>query len=415
MALSDRAGSQESGTNLTRVKDFNEVVVLDLIRGRPGLTRPAITEATGLTLQTVSNITRRLLNVGIIREQTAPARPGRGRPQRRLTINDDAAYALGVQLDRTGVAVALVNLAGEIRARHTFPIGDDEAPERVMDRLATVAGDLVASSGVAADRVLGAGIGTPGPMDLRDGRLLSPLHFGHWDDFPLRSVAADVLGMRVIMDNDATAAALGEQWRGLGRGVPSFVYLYLGLGLGSGLVLAGHAFRGLRGNAGEISHVQVDPDGPPCACGANGCLGLYATPEGLLREGRRAVLEAMPGTAPAFPESAAEVIGSTHPLFVDVVARAAEHLAEVVVELARVLDPELIVIGGPLTAELGARFRDAAELRLALFDAPGTPAPPVRLSEIGSDAGVIGAATLILHDLYAPTIGKLSLSGLATR
>jgi predicted NBD/HSP70 family sugar kinase len=415
MALSDSPGSNGSGTNLTRVKDYNEVVVLDLIRGRPGLTRPAITEATGLTLQTVSNITRRLLDVEVIREETDAARSGRGRPQRRLLINDDAAYALGVQLDRGGVAVGLVNLAGEIKAAETFPIGDEETPAGVMERLAAVAAGLIRTAGVSADRVLGAGIGSPGPLDLRAGRLLSPVHFGRWDDFPLRDVATEVLGMRVIMDNDATAAALGEQWRGLGRGTASFVYHYLGLGLGAGLVLGGHAFRGLRGNAGEISHVQVDPDGPPCACGANGCLGLYVTPEGLLREARRAVLEALPGCAPPFPETAAEVIGGEHPLFVHVVARAAAYLARVVVELCRVLDPELIVLGGPLTAELGARFRDAAELHLALLDAPGTPSPPVRLSEIGSDAGVIGAATLILHDLYAPTIGKLSLSSLTPR
>src|SRR3954470_20456091 len=386
MALSDRAGSQESGTNLTRVKDFNEVVVLDLIRGRPGLTRPAITEATGLTLQTVSNITRRLLNVGIIREQTAPARPGRGRPQRRLTINDDAAYALGVQLDRTGVAVALVNLAGEIRARHTFPIGDDEAPERVMDRLATVAGDLVASSGVPADRVLGAGIGTPGPMDLRDGRLLSPVHFGHWDDFPLRSVAADVLGMRVIMDNDATAAALGEQWRGLGAGARSFVYVYMGHGLGTGLILGGEAHRGLRGNAGEISHIQVDPEGPPCDCGANGCLALYVTPGGMLREARRAVLEALPGGAPAWPETIDDVLDGDEALFAAVVEGAAQRLAGVVVELARVLDPELVVLGGPMAARAGGRFQEAIAARLAILDKPGAPPPRVELSRIGVDA-----------------------------
>ena len=104
------------------------------------------------------------------------------------------------------------------------------------------------------------------------------LHPRSWTHFPLAGAVADALGLRVIMDNDATAAALGERWRGIGDGAESFVYLYLGDGIGGGLVLDGQAYRGLRGNTGEISHIQVDPDGPACDCGGNGCLALYTTP-----------------------------------------------------------------------------------------------------------------------------------------
>jgi predicted NBD/HSP70 family sugar kinase len=413
MALSPRPSSSESGTNLARVKDYNEVVVLDLIRSRGEVTRPTIADATGLTLQTVSNITRRLLDADVVREDVDAARPRGGRPQRRLRVNDDAAHAVGIQLDRASVSVGLVNLAGAIRAGETFAIAEDDAPGDVVARMAATAQRLVTGTGVNADRVLGAGIGAPGPLDLRTGRLLGPLDFGHWDHFPLREVAAEALGMRVILDNDATAAALGEQWRGLGSGASTFVYLYLGRGLGCGMVLQGQAFRGLRGNAGEISHLQVDPAGPPCDCGANGCLGLYATPDGLLREARRAVLEARPGTAPAFPDSFEDIVSGDEPAFAEIIASAGDRLARVVVELTRMLDPELIVLGGPFTGALGEPFREAIALRLALLDAPGAPPPAVALSRIGSDAGVIGAATLILHDLYAPTMGKLSLAGLA--
>jgi predicted NBD/HSP70 family sugar kinase len=403
--------SPESGTNLARVKDFNQVVVLDLIRSRGELTRPAIAEATGLTLQTVSNIVRRLLAAGVIVEESVAGTPRGGRAQRRLRVNDEAAYAIGIELDRDCVAVAVINLGGEIKAQETFAIAGGEAPRVVVGRMAETVDALLIRAAVPPDQVLGAGIAAPGPLDLRSGQLLSPLHFEGWDNFPLRSVVSETLGMRVIMDNDATAAAVGEQWRGLGSGVSNLVYLYLGRGLGAGMILNGQAFRGLRGNAGEISHVQVDPGGPPCDCGSNGCLGLYATPEGLLREARRAVLEARSG-APPFPETTEEVLAASHPLFADVIARAADRLARLVVELTRVLEPELIVLGGPHVGTLGRPFHDAICLRLALIDAPGTPPPRVELSQIGIDAGVIGAATLMLHDLYAPTMGKLSLAGL---
>jgi predicted NBD/HSP70 family sugar kinase len=124
------------------------------------------------------------------------------------------------------------------------------------------------------------------------------------------------------------------------------------------------------------------------------------------------VLEA-PAGAPPFPESIDEVLDGDAPLFADVVARAAARLAEVVVELTRVLDPELIVLGGPFAARAGGPFQEAMTMRLGLLGAPGAPPPRVELSRIGIDAGVVGAATLVLHDLYAPTMGKLSLAGSA--
>jgi predicted NBD/HSP70 family sugar kinase len=397
-----------AGTNLARVKDYNEVVVLGLVRSHGGLTRPAIAEATGLALQTVSNIVRRLMAADALVEDTV--RNGGGRSQRRLRVNDEAAYAIGIKLDRADVAVAVVNLAGEIKALDDLVIAPGEDPRAVVGRIASAARALMHSAGVVEERVLGAGIGAPGPLDLHTGSLLSPMAFEGWDNFALRDELSAALGMRVIMDNDATAAALGEHWRGLGAGAGSFVYVYMGHGLGTGLILGGEAHRGLRGNAGEISHIQVDPEGPPCDCGANGCLALYVTPSGMLREARRAVLEALPGGAPAWPQTIDDVLDGEVALFAAVVERAAQRLADVVVELARVLDPELVVLGGPMAARAGDRFQVAIATRLAILDKPGAPPPRVELSRIGVDAGVTGAATLVLHDLYTPTMGKLSLA-----
>jgi predicted NBD/HSP70 family sugar kinase len=130
----------------------------------------------------------------------------------------------------------------------------------------------------------------------------------------------------------------------------------------------------------------------------------------MLREARRAVLEALPGGAPAWPQTIDDVLDGEVALFAAVVERAAQRLADVVVELARVLDPELVVLGGPMAARAGERFQVAIATRLAILDKPGAPPPRVELSRIGVDAGVTGAATLVLHDLYTPTMGKLSLA-----
>ena len=227
----------------------------------------------------------------------------------------------------------------------------------------------------------------------------------------MRDKVAEVLGLPVIMDNDATAAALGERWRGVGRRAESFVYLYLGAGFGAGLVFGPTAYRGLRGNAAELSHIQVDPAGPPCDCGSRGCLSVFVNPDGLLREARRAALEATPSHALAdVPDTVEALVAHEDPRLREVVARAAAHLARVVVDCSRIVDPELIVLGGPLVGVVGPPFAEAIARGLERLDEPGAPPPGVELSESGSDAGVIGAATLVLHDLYAPTARKLSLS-----
>ena len=410
MALRGEGGPREWGTNLARVKDYNEVVVLGLVRSSGPIGRPAIAAATGLTLQTVSNIARRLLAAGTVVEDAVG---GAGRLKRALRIDPDAGYAIGIQLVRSSLAVGVVDLAGEIRARAETAIEPEESSEQVLARLAALVDEAVAEARVDRAKLLGAGIGAPGPLDLREGRMLNVLHPRSWRHFPIAGAVADALDLRVIMDNDATAAALGEHWRGIGNGAENFVYLYLGVGIGGGLVLDGQAYRGLRGNTGEISHIQVDPGGPPCECGSRGCLALFTNPDGLLREAARVALEA-PATQPVAdpPTTLDALVAHPDPRLAAVVERAGAHLARVVVECSRVLDPELIVLGGPFVPLLGGPFGAAIERSLEKIDEPGAPPPRVELSNSGSDAGVIGAATLVLHDVFAPTSRKLSLVSL---
>jgi len=405
MALSKAKG--DSGTNLARVKDYNEVVVLDLIRAAGPMARPAIAAATGLTLQTVSNIARRLLGAGVVVQEPEP---GSGRPRRALRVNPDAGFALGIELVRTHLAVGVVDLAGCIRGRAETVFAIDEPPADVLARLVGLVAEAVAQAGISADRLLGAGIGAPGPLDLRAGALLDVLNPPSWSGFRMRDAVAEALALPVIMDNDATAAALGERWAGIASDTDCFVYVYLGTGLGSGLVLNGQAYRGLRGNAGELSHIRAEPDGPPCECGSNGCLGLYVSPDGLLREARRVALEAPPNRPiAACPLTVEELVASDEPRYRDVVADAGRRLASVLTEVSRVLDPELVVLGGPLVSAVGDVFGAQVRQAVAQLAAAGAPAPRVEVSRIGWDAGMIGAATLVLHELYAPTARKLSL------
>jgi predicted NBD/HSP70 family sugar kinase len=404
MALRGAAG-RDWGTNLARVKDYNEAVVLDHMRKGGSVTRAAIATATGLTLQTVSNITRRLQDAGLAAAE-GPA--GRGQ---RYAVNSDAAFALGIQLVRSKLVVGVVDVAGAVRGSAETGFALDEPPEKVLARLPGLLGQAVGEAGIARERLLGAGIGAPGPLDLRAGALLNVLSPPSWSGFPMRDAVEQAVQLRTILDNDSTAAAMGELWSGAAAGCDDFIYVYLGTGLGSGLVLGGHPYRGLRGNAGEISHLQVEPDGPPCDCGRRGCLGLYPTPSGLLREAQRVILEAPPlQEIRERPGTVEELAAAREPRLTAVITAAGDRLGRVLAEMARMLDPELIVLGGPLVPHVGERFREAIGARLQGQGEPDAPPPRVERSRIGSEAGVVGAATLVLHDVYAPSSRKLSLA-----
>ena len=146
----------------------------------------------------------------------------------------------------------------------------------------------------------GIGVGFGGPVDQRRGIVVDSHHVAGWTGFPLRDTLANTFGAPVALDNDANAAALGEARFGAGRGHADVLYVNVGTGIGAGLVLGGHLYHGAHGMAGEIGHITVLPDGPPCDCGKRGCLEAIASGRSIGRRARE--------TAAQLPAVAAELI-----------------------------------------------------------------------------------------------------------
>jgi predicted NBD/HSP70 family sugar kinase len=395
--------NRRSGINLLRVKDYNQVLVLDIVRNQAPVSRREIADRSGLRFQSVSNIAERLIQSGIVVEDERGARQG-ARIARRLSLNENAAYALGIHIDRESVSVALTNIGARIVESKRSPMPAESRPESVLPIIQRHIEQVIAAAGISEDRILGAGIGLPGPLDVERGCLLRVPNFGDWDHFPLRDKLSDLLNMPVYLDSDTTAATLGEQWRGVGRNVANFIYVFLGPGIGAGIVLNGRACRGRMGNIGQIGHVQVEPDGPPCYCGKRGCLEVYATPWGILREAGRVVLEQAPSSpAPdrTLPQSLDDILARPEPEFTGVLEAAAERLGRCVSAMVGILDPELVVLGGSMMVQLGPLFLKAVEEMLPASSMPSKQLPRVEVSTLGPNAGMIGAASLVLHSVYS--------------
>jgi predicted NBD/HSP70 family sugar kinase len=393
------------GTNLDRVGGYNDAVVLDVIRRSEQLSRVELAEVTGLSGQAISNIARRLLDAGLVREAGRLRGAGLGKPRTLLELEPTGRYAVGVHLDPSVVTVVLLDLTGEVVARRLVDQHADD-PGLLIDGIAKTIEEVIAEAGAPRDRVTGVGIAAPGPIDVERGVVVDPPNLSSWHLVPLRDQLHERTDLPVILDKDVTAAASAEKWAGQGG---SFVFFYLGTGVGAGLVIRDEVVRGASSNVGEIGHVIVDPDGPLCSCGRRGCVGEASQPRYLVEQAVRADvlaegidLDDRAAVEAAFGRLCA-LAADGSAAAQDIVTVLAARIAKVVEDIANLLDLDRVVFGGPhwehLAPVLGDAVRDALDGRFLLravhpFEVSGTT--------LGVDVGAIGAASLVLDRTFTP-------------
>jgi predicted NBD/HSP70 family sugar kinase len=268
--------------------DLGQTAVLASL-GRSGpLSRAQLARQLGFSATTITNVTRRLLAQGLIREvDSVPS--GGGRPGTRVGLAAEAGYAIGVKVRAERVTGVVVGLDGMIAESFTFGYAAREA-----DAIDQLADGLMPYVDEPTRQILGIGVGLPGIVDLADdGPIDSPM-LG-WVGLRLGPALEAVLGLPVLVDNDVNTVAVAERLYGRGRDVPNFLVVTIGRGIGLGVVIDGRLYRGVIGGAGEFGHWPLSDDGPMCGCGNHGCLEAYIGDEGLLEAARSAGL--LSGTA----------------------------------------------------------------------------------------------------------------------
>lgn len=409
---------RQVGTNLPKVGQYNRAVVLDQIQLADGVSRVEIAQHTGLTPQTVSGIVRRLIDEGIVHEDGARTSNG-GKPRTVLRINAGAGHAVGLHFDPAELAAVVVDLLGRplVIARRPTPRSVD--PALVTAAMAELVDEVLAEAGVQRSQVLGLGLAAPGPIDQHVGMVISPPQLANWTRVPIKQMLAGATGLEVTIDNDATAAAVGERWAGAGRGVANFAYFFLGTGVGGGLVLGHQVYRGGSMNAAEFGHTSVAADGPDCYCGNRGCLESLVNPPALVAAAHRLLADGAHPTSTLTAAFRADPLSVDHPaicraaaagdpLACAVIDAAAEHLATVVVNVVNIVDVDLVILGGHGIRHVEARFRHAVVRALASRPlARHIRVVDVALSPLGVDAAVVGGAALVLHATFSPQVSSL--------
>jgi predicted NBD/HSP70 family sugar kinase len=413
-----RPPSPRRGTNLPRMGDFNLTVILDAIRrATGGLSRVELAQIVGLSPQTISNISRRLLDQNLIVEAGKEG-SGPGKPRTILRLNPAGMYAVGVHLDPAVATFVVLDLVGAVVLHSSVKTPDSSRPEAVITAIAAEIEKLIEASGVDRTKIAGLGVAAPGPIDHDNGTVVEPPLMDGWDSVPLRDALAEATGLSVLMDKDVTSAAVAETWAGGASGAGSFVFMYMGTGIGCGIVLNDEVVRGTSGNAGEIGHIIVDPDGAPCDCGLRGCVKSTCIPQVLVAQAQAAGILDEPGTATsnaavqerfAMLCEAADAGNSEAAAIID---KSAELVARAASAVANTLDVDRVVFGGPFWPLLSARYlAKVPGLIQQNSDAGNIHAVEVVGTGVGEDVGAVGAACLVLEHTLAPRAQRLLLEG----
>jgi predicted NBD/HSP70 family sugar kinase len=360
------------------LKHLNERAVLDTIRAGSPISRAQISRSAGISKPTASAALGSLLDAGLVREtDPAPGAPTYGAVF--FEAVPEAALVLGLDLGSRFLRGAICDLAGTVRARHDVELPRAEASE-VLERMAELANALVDATGLERSRVDSAVVGVPGAV-APDGRVLLAENIHGLEDIDVATETERVLGLPVTVENDVNLAALGEGWRGVGRGVDDFVFVSVGTGLGAGLVLGGELHRGRNGLAGEVDLARLEPELDPsapalsqlaaeCAARADTALAAPFDPRDVFAAARR-------GDAVARA----------------VVAEEARRIALHIVPIAAVADVALVVLGGGVGRN-GDLLLDP--VRAILAERLAYP-PRVEVSTLGEAAVLIGALAVGLR------------------
>jgi predicted NBD/HSP70 family sugar kinase len=387
-----------AGTNLIQSRAYNRLVVLEAIRLGGPLSRAEIARSTALSLQTVLNITEELVAEGLVREEGMRRNGGRGAPAPMLGLRPEGGFTLGLSIDHRRLVLCLVDQLGTPRA-HVEETIAGLPPERVLDLAADLTAAALRRQRVPRRRVWGAGLAMPLVFERGIPVAFGPTSVPQWAGLPVRELLAARLAMPVTVENDATAAAMGEQLHGAGRRLHDFFYVYVGAGVGGGLVLRGQPYRGAAGRAGEFGHAIVVPGGHPCACGSRGCLERYAS----LSAATAALDGTGEGLAPVEPARLAGAMREQQPALLGWIRMAGRCLGTALRTVETLLDPQAIVLGGIAPPEIARALvaeADAAR-RQPAADRVRKPCP-LLLAEATLESPALGAAALALFDSTAP-------------
>lgn len=393
------------------VRELNKNRVLNVIRKGQLVSRADIAKQTRLSRSTVSVIVDQLLRTDLIHERGAGISCGGRRPI-LLEFNPRAGFVVGLDVGATHLMAMVADLEAAPLVIIEEPFAIAIGPEQGLAKAVHMIEAALDQIAIPRDHVFGVGVGVPGPVDYTAGSVVSPPIMPGWDRVPIRDRLQQALKLPVYLDNDANLGALGEYTFGAGQGVANLAYIKAATGVGCGLIVEGHIYHGQRGYAGEIGHLTIDENGPPCRCGSFGCLESMASAEAVVRRaeaaiqaGQKTSLSACRGqlTLASIARAAQAGDGLSRQLFEE----AGRHIGVALAGLINLLNPGLVIIGVGVD-EARDLLLDPVQRTVAARTMNGAAADArIMPGQLGRQAVAIGAVALVLQQTFQSPVAAL--------
>ncbi|MBN1231357.1 MAG: ROK family transcriptional regulator [Anaerolineales bacterium] len=387
---------------------------MNCLRSEAPLSRAEIASKTGLNRSTISSIISDLLDVGFIRE-TELQGDRIGRPGMLLELDPHGGAAIGVEIGVNFVSIILTNFTAKILYRNIISSNPNDDQLMILQKVEAIIEEGLSAAADINLNVLGIGIGVPGLVDRKQGKLVFAPNLG-WHDIPIRLIITNRFGYPVFLENEAKSAALGELRYGVAQNIQNMIYLSAGVGLGGGIVINGKLYWGANGYAGEIGHTTIYEGGEKCSCGRIGCWETYVGPRAVTRKVRQTILDGADSILRDITDSE-----DLYDLSMEMVVQAAQendrvalnalkdvgkHLGVGISNLVNTFNPEMVVLGGLLNLASPFILPVIEEIVGEETFRPLNENLAIVSSAHKTDACLMGAIASVLDEVFVgPSIG----------
>lgn len=390
------------------MKSLNRSIILNTIREKGPISRAEIAKMTKLTPPTVSNIVKELLETQLVIESNQGVSRG-GRKPTMLVINARNFYLIGLDVGPSDIRIIMTDLNANIVEELETDIPSDVTNDGLIHLMKTSVYSLLKKRPMDQEHMIGIGVGMHGMVDVEKGVSLFAPNL-HLRDIPIKAALEQEFKMLVKVENDARAMALGEAWFGNGNGAESVVCVNVGRGIGAGIIINGKLFHGEHFLGGEIGHMTIDIDGPPCSCGNSGCLQAIAAGPVISEKAARAIAmgresllsDLVQGDLNQINgEKVYQAAKAGDELSKEILTETGRFLGVGLTNLIHTLDPDRIVVGGGVSNSgefILDPIKKTIEQRALTSSAKKTD---IVLSKLGEHATAIGAVSLLLVELFA--------------
>jgi len=396
-------------------KQSNEIVILNTIREYGPISRAKIAKSLKLSSATITKYVNGLIQTGIVEEDGWESSTG-GRMPVLLRIAPEAMYAIGVDLGGANLRVVVVNLENNIVAKTRKKTNANEGRDKVLRRVIDAIYEAIELSRIEKDKIKGIGIGVSGLIDHEKGVCLYCPNIEGWENIPVKRIVEEEFAVDTSVEDSSRAMALAEHWSGVARGIDNFIFVNVGVGIGCAIFIHGKLYRGVGGIAGEFGHMTIDEAGPRCNCGNYGCLETLASGPAISRRARQAIKEGVVSLIEKLaegnlenitPEIVVEAARRGDKLAFNIMEKTGEYLGIGIANMINIFNPELIVVGagvsqaGDILLEPLKRTVKARALQLS------SSMTNIKVSQLGDNAGALGAAIMVLKDIFEPSSGVI--------